>query len=215
MDNESRMTTHRSQPVIGILGGIGAGKSTVAAEFAALGCARLDADAIGHELLAEPDVQAEIRRRWGDGVFGADGRIARRALGRAVFAQPQELAELNKIMHPRIRRRLEQRLAELRQDASVPAVVLDAAIMLEAGWDDLCTDLVFVEAPPQARQERVVSSRGWAPTDWQGREKSQISLDKKRQKCKYSLDNSSNVSCLRERIRELFRQIIHPADRSQ
>ena len=143
------------KPVIGIVGGIGAGKSTAAGQFAALGCRLVDADRIGHELLAEPDVQAEIRRRWGDAAFAPGGQVSREALAELVFDSPAELDALNAILHPRIRRRMEQAIAEAQADASAAGVVLDAAVMFEAGWDDLCTHRVFVGAPlnPERSEE--------------------------------------------------------------
>jgi dephospho-CoA kinase len=207
------MEPSESKPVIGVVGGIGAGKSTVAAELVRLGCGLIDADAIGHELLSDPDVQAELRRRWGEGGFGPDGGVDRGALARRVFHDPQELAALNAIMHPRMRRRMEERIARLAQDPSAAAVVIDAAVLFEAGWDDLCTHVVFVQAPEDARARRVQASRGWDRATWTAREKSQISLDSKARRCYVVLENSSSVSRLQEQVRKLFCRVIHVAER--
>ena len=198
-----------TKPVIGLLGGVGAGKSTVAAELAALGCAVISGDALGHEVLREDEVKRFIACRWGADMLTPAGEVDRGAMAQRVFQQPEELAALTDVMYPRIRRRIEQAIALARADASVPAVVLDAAVMLEAGWDDLCTDLVFVQAPPQARAKRVHETRGWDERSWLSREKSQISLDRKRSRCQYILDNSSSVPHLRQQIRELFDRILH------
>jgi dephospho-CoA kinase len=196
-----------SKPVLGIVGGIGAGKSTAAAELVALGCVRVDGDAIGHELLGDREVLGEIRRRWPAGVVGPDGRVDREALARRVFADPAELEALNAILHPRIRRRMARRIAAARRDPAARGIVVDAAVLLEAGWDDLCTHLVFVSAPEERRLERVSAQRGWGRRTWMQREKSQISLDKKAAKCDYTIDNCSSVSRLREQIRQLFHRI--------
>lgn len=195
------------KPVIGIVGGVGAGKSTAAREFVALGCRLVDADKIGHQLLAEPDVLAEIRRRWGDVAFGPDGQVSRPALAEVVFDSPTELEALNAILHPRIRRRMEQAIADVQAEPSVEGVVLDAAVMFEAGWDDLCTHLVFVAAPADERQRRVAVSRNWSVEAWRAREKSQISLDIKAGRCEYSLDNRFGASFLREQVHLLFHRI--------
>ncbi len=195
------------KPVIGIVGGVGAGKSTAAGEFVALGCRLVDADKIGHELLGEPDVQAEIRRRWGDEAFAPDGQVSRRALAEVVFNSPAELEALNAILHPRIRRRTAQAIAEAQGDASVAGVALDAAVMFEAGWDDLCTHRVFVAAPAVERQRRVAESRRWSVEAWRAREKSQISLDIKAGRCEYTLDNRFSASFLHEQVRLLFHRI--------
>jgi len=197
----------QDKPVIGIVGGVGAGKSTAAAEFVALGCELVDADAIGHELLREPDVLDAIRRRWGNGVLGADGQVDRKALGRCVFRDEQELKALNGILHPRIRRRMARQIARARRTPGVRGVVVDAAVLFEAGWDNLCTHRVFVAAGAEDRFGRVARQRAWEHATWQQREKSQIPLDKKQGECDYTLENCFGVSRLREQIRELFHRI--------
>jgi dephospho-CoA kinase len=207
------MVNRRRKPVIGIVGGVGAGKSTVAAELVRLGCELIDADAIGHELLRGPTVRREVRKRWGAGVFSADGQVSRRALAAAVFGRRRELAALNRIMHHRIRRRMERRIAQLRRDPSVPGVVLDAAVLLEAGWDDLCTHVLFVRAPAGLRARRVSAARGWDRRTWRAREKSQISLDTKVKGCYGVVDNSSSVSHLRRQVRRVLHRIVHAVDR--
>jgi len=203
------MNTRRvgGKPVIAIAGGVGAGKSTAAGEFAALGARLIDADRIGHELLGEPDVLAEIRRRWGDAVLGPDAQVAREALAEVVFRAPAELEALNAIMHPRIRRRIRRAIADAQADESVEAVVLDAAVIFEAGWDDLCTHLVFVSAPAEDRRRRVAQSRHWSGEKWAAREKLQISLDTKASRCEYILDNRLGASFLREQVRVILHRI--------
>ena len=204
----------RSKPVIGLLGGVGAGKSTVAAELGELGCAVIGGDAIGHELLTDPEVIRQLRERWGDRIFSTNNTVDRKALAAIVFEDHHELDSLSAILHPRIRRRIEERIAAIGPDASIPAAVLDAAVLLEAGWDDLCTHLVFVDAPAPDRCRRTLKHRGWDRKMWQDRENSQISLDNKRNHCDYSIVNSSSVSRLHKRIRELFQGVVLDADRS-
>lgn len=198
--------------MIGLVGGIGAGKSAAAAEFVALGCVRIDADRIGHELLAEADVREQVRRRWGPGVFDARGQVDRKALAARVFDDPDELAALNAILHPWMRRRMAGRIAEAVADPAVAGVVLDAAVLFEAGWDDLCTRVVFVSAPDEQRFARVAAERGWTRREWQRREKSQIPLDTKAAKCDDSFDNRTSVSRLRKQVRELFHRICQTED---
>jgi len=200
------------KPVIGLVGGVGAGKSTAAAELVRLGCALVDADAIGHELLRRKVVKRELRRRWGAGVFSPDGEVSRKALAAAVFGSPDDLKALNRIMHPRMRREMERRIAKARRDPNVPAVVIDAAVLLEAGWDDLCSHVVFVRAPACVRARRVHASRGWDRKTWRSRENSQISLDRKAKRCYLAVVNSSSVSHLRRQVRTLFCRIVHAAE---
>ena len=197
-----------------MVGGIGSGKSTAAAEFAALGCAVIDADAIGHGLLADPKVQQALRRRWGDAIF-CDACVDRPALGRIVFDDPAELAALNEILHPRIREKISESIRTALAQTSVPAVVVDAAVLLEAGWDELCDCLIFVDAPSSLRRDRACEQRGWEEKVWAQREKSQNSLDKKRRLCDYSIDSSSTVSRLREQVRDMYLRLTHAADRPE
>ncbi len=201
-----------SKPVIGLLGGVGAGKSTVAAELAALGCGVIDADAIGHELLSDPEVTEELVRLWGRGVLGVDGEVDRSFVGSRVFGDAEALAALNATMHPRMRRRMDERIEQMRSDPGVAAVVMDAALLLETDWQDLCTVFVFVRAGDQQRARRVEQARGWSHEDWAAREKSQKPLDMKADRADYVVDNRSCLSCLREQVRTIFHQILERVD---
>ncbi len=204
--------TPTNKPVIGLVGGIGAGKSIAAAELVALGCRLIDADAIGHALLDEPDVQSELKNRWGEDIFDSQGRVNRAAVGKIVFADRAELEAINAVMHPRMRRRMEREIAKAKSAPAVEAVVLDAAVLFEAGWDDLCTCVIFVDAPEDVRLRRLSSRPGWNAAKSASIEKFQISLDKKAAMCDYTIGNSSSVSHLRKQVGELFREIFHSAD---
>lgn len=206
-----RVGKERLKPVIGLLGGIGAGKSTVAAEFARLGCRLVDADAIGHKLLGDPAVKAEFRRLWGGGVFTASGQVDRAAVAEIAFGSPEGLAALNAVMHPRMRRRLAERIETMQADAGVPAIVVDAAVLLETDWHELCTHFVYVSAPPDVRACRVAQQRGWDRAKWRQRENSQKPLDIKAARAEDAVDNSSSLSCLREQVRSVFRRIVNTA----
>src|SRR3989337_2809425 len=136
--------------IIGILGGIASGKSMVARQLERLGAGLLDADQTGHEALRLPHVEAAARRRWGEAVFGADGRIDRARLARIVFAPgPEanaELKYLEQLTHPEIARLLWRQAGALVA-AGTKIMVLDAVMLLETGWDQWCEKTVFVEAP--------------------------------------------------------------------
>ena len=123
--------------VIGILGGVASGKSLVADQFRRLGAEVLDGDDVAHEVLREVAVINLLRQRWGEDVLSEDGQINRTAVANIVFAPPPkgpiQLAFLEQITHPRIAERLRQTIEKLSRD-SVEVVVLDAAVMLKAGW---------------------------------------------------------------------------------
>ena len=196
-----------TKPVIGLVGGVGAGKSTVAAAFARLGCLVIDADSIGHEVMEMPGVRNQLRKLWGNGILDAQGKVDRARVAEVVFADPAQLARLNVVVHPLIAERIVQAIKSAQGDPLVRAAVLDAAVVLEAGWDKFCTHLVYVHAADEARAARV-ACRGWDRQRWEACEKMQISLDKKRKRCDYYIDNSSSVSHLGEQIRELFGRIL-------
>ena len=157
--------------VIGLVGKIGAGKSTVARAFADRGAEVLDADRIAHEVLAEPEAVAAIRARFGGGVLDEAGRVRRPALAELVFgptpAHDAALRDLEQIVHPRVRQRIAARLAELGPGGAAagrpPAVVLDVPLLMQAGWDRLCDRLVVVSCDDAVRQRRL-DARGW-PAD--------------------------------------------------
>jgi dephospho-CoA kinase len=181
------------KPVLGVVGGVASGKSTVAGQFARLGAAVIDADRVGHEVLREPAVQEAIRAAWGDGVFGPDGHVVRPAVARIVFAPPpdgpRELARLEAITHPRILARLREEMARLQADASMGAIVLDAAVMTKSGWDKLCDRLVFVEVPREVRLVRA-QARGWSAEEFSAREASQPLPSEIRRQADVVIDNS-------------------------
>ncbi|MBS3734504.1 MAG: dephospho-CoA kinase [Phycisphaerae bacterium] len=207
------MGTDDRKPVLGITGGVGAGKSTAAGALADLGCAIVDADVVGHEIIQTPPVRRALVARWGEDICDGEGRVDRRAVGGIVFADAAELAFLTAQMHPPMGARIGKRIAAARRRDDVRGVVLDAAVLFEAGWDALCTHTVFVSAPRGQRLERA-AGRGWDAAAVARREKMQFSLDTKSRMCDYTVENSSSVSCLCKQVRTLFREILHSVERS-
>ncbi len=179
--------------VIGVVGGVASGKSLVSEHLQQLGAEVLDADRAGHEVLREPDIERALRDQWGDVVFGDDGRISRAAVAKIVFDEPpegpQQLAYLEQITHPRIEEKLRKRKAELAQSGDVKAVVLDAALMFEAGWNRFCNKIVFVQTPRESRLARA-RQRGWSEAEFAAREAAQESLENKRSCADWIIDNS-------------------------
>jgi len=196
--------------VIGILGGVASGKSLVAGHFAQLGAGVLDADRAGHEVLRLPEIETAARARWGPGVFGPDGRIDRARLAHIVFT-PEPEAErerrfLEQRTHPEIRRRLVAQAGRLAH-GGVPAAVLDAPLLLEAGWDSLCDKLVFVDVPRQVRLARA-RSRGWSEEEFVAREAAQESLDVKRKRADVIIDGSRSPEQVRAEVRRIWHSLV-------
>jgi len=178
-----------SPPVVGIIGGIGSGKSLVAEAFVAHGGHVIAADRLGHEALRQPDIQAQIVARWGKQVLDAGGAIDRRRLAAIVFADTAERHALEAMTHPYIGRRLREEIAKARARPEVRLIVLDAAVMLEAGWQDVCAHRVFVDTPREVRAQRL-QQRGWSAQELENREKAQLPVDEKRRYADAVVDNS-------------------------
>jgi dephospho-CoA kinase len=198
--------------ILGLLGGVASGKSTVADLFRQRGAAVLDADRAGHEVLRLPAVRAAIGGRWGNEVIGSDGEINRSALARIVFApSPEgqlELAELERITHPEIRKRLKAKIEQLTQQGT-PVVILDAPVMLKAGWNKLCDALAFVDCPIEQRLARALK-RGWTPEEFQRREAAQEPVEEKRRLADFVLDNSGDASYIQSQVERCWQTLLKP-----
>ena len=170
----------------------------------------LDADQTGHEVLRLPQVEAAVRRRWGEAVFGPDGRIDRARLARIVFAPgtkaQAERKYLEQLTHPEISRLLWQQAGTIAA-AGVEIVVLDAALLLETGWDGWCEKTVFVEAPREARLARALA-RGWNEEDFEAREGAQESLDCKRARADVIIDNSGSPQRTQAQVEQFWASLI-------
>jgi dephospho-CoA kinase len=189
-----------AKPVAGLVGGIGSGKSRVAATFAERGARVISGDDIAHEALRQPAVRDRVAARWGPGVLDGRGEVNRRKLGAVVFADPCERAALEALVHPWIRERIAAEVAAAQADPAARLIVLDAAIMLEAGWNGICDRLVYIDAPRELRLRRVAEQRGWAPEEVEARERAQLPLTEKAARADYALDNSGTLGDLNRQV---------------
>ncbi len=195
-----------SKPIIGLAGGIGSGKTEVARILDGLGCVVADADAIARQTLRDPEVRDTLVGWWGDDVLDADGEIDRAAVASIAFGDPQERRRLEALVHPRV----EARRRELFDAAppEVPALVIDAPLLFEAGLDAECDAVIFVDADEAVRRQRVAGSRGWEAAQLDRREESQLPLDQKRERADYVLRNNGELSDLTASVRRLLRTIV-------
>ena len=204
----SRVEPKRKKPVIGLAGGIGAGKSSVARILEALGAAVIDSDRIGHELLDDPEVVATVRRWWGDAVFTPNGNADRGAIAAIVFADPAELARLEALLYPKIGRRREDLMTAYMADPDTKAIVLDAPKLFEAHLAALCDAVIFVGCERSARLRRMAASRGWTEEEVTRRENSQIPLDKKEANADHVVVNNSGIDELRSQVENVFTSVL-------
>ncbi|MBN9520061.1 dephospho-CoA kinase [bacterium] len=193
--------------MIGLVGGIGAGKSTAARLLATFGGAVIDADAIGHDALEQEDVRRAILEQFRDrtNLLKPDGRIDRRALGRVVFENSADRYALQEVVFPYIRERTRSAIAAAQADPSVRFVALDAAVMLEAGWDGVCDKVVFVDAPRDLRRVRVAERSGWTESDLVAREAAQWSEERKKAVADAVVANDGGQYELKRKLENLFR----------
>lgn len=187
----------RSIPTIGLVGGIASGKSTVRSILAELGCITCDSDALAHEALADPAVEAELLSWWGDRIL-RDGRVDRGAIAAIVFADPGERERLEAVVHPWIHAR--RRAQFSASPGAAPARVIDAPLLFEVGLHTECDSIWFVEAPADARRRRAEASRGWTAQELARREAAQWPLDQKRALAHHVLCNDGDPQSLRSRV---------------
>jgi dephospho-CoA kinase len=193
-------------PVVGLIGGMGSGKSRVAAEFARRGARIVSGDQYGHEALCQPEVRSKAVERWGPGILDERGEINRRALGAIVFADPGERKALEALSFPWIERRFQEEIAAAQADPAVRLVILDAAILLEAGWNTICDQLIYIHAPREVRLRRLSEQRGWNAKEVEARERAQLSLTDKVSRADAALDNSGSPEQLARQVEDLLRQ---------
>lgn len=199
--------------VIGVVGGIAGGKSTVSRQLQQLGARSLDADAAGHAVLDEPEVIELLQNRWGIDVMSPEQRIDRQAVAARVFGDVPNAAEerrfLESVTHPRIRRRLEAEIDEARR-AGAPAVVLDVPLLLEVGWETICDSVLFVDTPREQRLARV-AERGWTSEELDQREQSQWPLERKKSLADIVIDNSSEPQQTQQQLQTFWRDRVQDA----
>lgn len=196
------------KPIIGIIGGIGSGKSTVAAEFAKLGCKVIDADEIAHELLDRKFVKEKIISAFTRAVLDSKGRIDRKNLGSIVFADAEKLSILNGIIHPLVLQRAEELIEQYNRQNHVKAIVLDIPLLVEIGWTERCDKLIFVDCRKKIRAERA-KKLGFDKNKLKIRENFQISLDNKKNLADNTVENNSDFSAMVRQVADIFSEIMN------
>jgi len=193
--------------MVGLTGGIGAGKSAVAQRLAELGAVIIDADALAREVI-EPgsDGLAEVVAEFGEGVLRPDGWVDRPALGRIVFDDPQARARLEHIIHPRVRARTAEIVAVADPDA---VVVNDVPLLVEAGLYRAYEMVIVVEAAESKRVARLLD-RGMTESDARARIAAQATDDERRAVADVLIVNNGTHDELSEQVDAVWRERIRP-----
>lgn len=195
---------HGSKPVIGLVGAIGAGKSTVARCFQKRDGAVIDADALGHSALEDAEVAGKVLARWGDRVRKNDGSLDRRLIAQIVFANPEERNALEEMVFQVIGEKCWEAMRRAQADPACRFIVLDAAVMLEAGWNDVADKIVYVDAPRDLRLARVVARSGWSEADLEAREQAQWPPEAKQARADAILKNHEGTDDLQKQVDHLL-----------
>ncbi len=194
---------------VGLTGGIGSGKSTVAKILAELGAPSFDADKVGHEIyMPGGPAYRDVIAAFGDGIVAPDGTIDRKKLGPIVFADPTQLKRLEAIVHPRMFERMREMVAEMRSKGVTAPIVIEAAILIEARWQPLFDEIWLVVAPREKVIQRVEAERGLKPEQTEARIKAQLSDDERRNHCSMVVDNSGTIEQLRAAVSILWQELV-------
>lgn len=193
--------------MIGLVGGVASGKSTVAKLFSEHGIRHVDADHHARAAASEPDAIAAVARSFGP-EFVRDEGLDRARLADRIFADAEARRTLEAILHPLVRRRIDAELAEAREAGQ--SCLLDVPLLFEAGLFERCDTIVFVDAPHEVRAARA-AGRGWAPDELGRREASQLPLAEKRARADHTIDNGGSLDATRAAVRSLLRSLEHAA----
>ena len=198
----------RWAPLVGLTGGIAAGKSLAAERFRALGVPVLDADQVAREVVApETEGLRRVVERFGRGVLRPDGTLDREALGRIVFADPEARADLEAIVPPLVAARSAERLADLRADPAVPYVVYEVPLLVEKGLHRGMDAVVVVDAPDPVRIARLRRRDGLSEEEARARLAAQASRAQRLAVADFVLDNGGTPEELAREVRRVHRAL--------
>jgi len=190
--------------VIGLTGGIGTGKSEATRQLEALGASIISADQVGHEAYT-PNTEAweQVVATFGDGILQDDQEIDRRKLGAIVFSDPSQLEKLNQIMHPRMARIVSGKIEVFRSQA-VSVVVVEAALLFEAGWDSLVEEVWVTDSPEELIIGRLKERNGLSEEEAKKRINSQMDRAERIERSDFVINNSGDMAELGNAIKELW-----------
>ncbi|WP_085529564.1 dephospho-CoA kinase [Kocuria massiliensis] len=201
---------------LGLTGGIGSGKSTVAAMLAQRGAEIIDADAIARDLM-EPgtEVFEDVIQAFGHVVLDNSGALDRAALARVVFSDESARERLNGIVHPAVRAESRKRVDAAEEDPDSFVIVQDIPLLVETGQSDSFDGVIVVEAPEAARVERLVTTRGMDPDDARSRIRAQATDEQRRAISTWVIDNSGSEEETEEQVDRLWRELVNDGGEPQ
>jgi len=190
--------------VIGLTGVIASGKSTVARFLAGLGAVVIDADKVGHEILKfDAEVWQELVATFGQQILTADGHVSRKKLGKLVFGDPESLARLNKIMHPRIAEMVQRRLENYRREGT-RVVVFEAPVLLESGWASPVDEIWVTVASEATVLRRLKERAGFSEAESRARIRAQLPAGERLRRADIVIDTDCSLDELKKKVREIW-----------
>ena len=198
--------------LVGLTGNIGSGKSTVAQLLSERGATIIDADVLARRAVEQgTPAYASIVERWGTSILAADGLIDRAALRRIVFSEPQELEQLNSIVHPEVERMLAALVQQARQRGD-RLVVCDIPLLFERRMTDAFDRILLVDAPRPVRLERLVRERGLRETEAMAMIVAQMPAELKRARADFVIENTGSVTEVEHRAAEVWTELVRRAE---
>ena len=197
--------------IIGLTGGICSGKSTVSKELASLGVKVIDADKVGHEAyLPDTPCYAKLVSHFGDGIVSPDRTINRPALGAIVFSDHQKMKELQDIVWPEIRSMILSRLARMEEEG-IEFAVVEAAIMLEASWQDVVSTIWVTAVNPDVALRRLQTRNNLSAEEAQKRINSQMTNEERMRRAHVVIENNDDMTPekLRETVQKLYESFVN------
>jgi dephospho-CoA kinase len=191
---------------IGLTGGIASGKTSVADWFAAKGVPVINADKTAHELMEQKAVIAELQREFG-GEYIENGRVNRALLGNKVFSDPLARRKLEKIIHPLVARRMQEKSA-LLQEENHPCLILVIPLLFEVGWDKSVDQVWVVYVPPEIQKMRLMARNGFTGEEAEQRIASQMPIGEKAKRADVIIDNSGSWEDTEKILRNLWSELI-------
>jgi dephospho-CoA kinase len=201
--------------VAGLTGGIGTGKSTVAAVFAEAGAVIIDADEIARDVVAKGrPAWCRIVAHFGRDVLLPDGGIDRKKLGAIIFNDARQKAHLDRIVHPHVMAETEQQLTEIERVQPQAVVILDVPLLIEAGMDRDLDEVIVVYTPEAVQLKRLMHRDRLNAAEGLSRIRSQMPIEEKKMRATVVIDNSASPAATRKRVLEVFADLQRRSCRS-
>ena len=203
--------------IVGIMGGIASGKSTISKKFCDLGAEIINADKLAHEVLQYEDVKYKIINLWGEGILN-NGEIDRKNLAKIVFFKNNNtnnnktkkninLRKLEAIVHPILKKKIIDKIKEVILNNSTQVIVLDIALLMETGLHEICDQLIFIDTPSHIRRQRAYRKRGWKKCELEARERLQSSLEQKQNIANFVIKNRGSKQLINKKIKEIYKKL--------